>query len=171
MGWERHHRSIKCIALIYCFPLLSYLWLQHIAFDSIIHFDQEECCQWILFCLPTGCSREELHSLVLHWCCRATSWVQEGIRVPGNAWATASKNNFFMFVTVILIWRVFWILYTIVMKIQAYTSENGWMLEMLIFVFIVQCWLNKFWLFWYVWNHWSHIPIFIPWAWMREAEA
>jgi len=87
---------------------------------------------------------------------------------------TASKNNFFMFVTVILIWRIFWILYTIVMKIQAYTSENGWMLEMLIFVFIVQCWLNKFWLFWYVWNHCvlstcteSHIRIFIPWASMR----
>jgi len=87
---------------------------------------------------------------------------------------TASKNNFFMFVTVILIWRVFWILYTIVMKIQAYTSENGWTLEMLIFVlqfnvdctnsgcfdmYEITCVLST--------CTESHIRIFIPWASMR----
>lgn len=63
------------------------------------------------------------------------------------------------------------ILFRIVLKIQAYTSENGWMLEMLIFVFTIQCWLNKFWLFWYVWNHlcafylyWvPHTPLSFRW--------
>jgi len=153
MGWERHHRSIKCIALIYSFPLLlSYLWQQHIAFYSIVRFDQEECCQWILFCLPTGCSREELHSLVLHWCCRATSWVQEGIRVPGNAWVTASKITFSCLSHYTYLMRFLNFIYNCNEDSSIYFWKwlNAWNVDICL---TVQCWLHKFWLLWYVWNH------------------